>query len=239
MTRTFAFALAACLASVVPAAAEEARVPPSVTVIGEGGVSAAPDLAIVSSGVVTQAPTAAAALKANAAAMTKVLAAVKQAGIEERDVATSGIGVQPQYDYGADSSNPRSPRLVGYEVRNVVTIRSRAVDHAGDLVDSLVQAGSNQIEGFSFDVSDRNRKLDQARREAMADARRKAELYAAAAGAKLGAPLSIEEETSGNEEPMRPFAMRAKAMDAAPATPIAKGEQELRARVVVRWTLEN
>lgn len=238
MKRTFAFALLAIAATAAPAFADEARVPPSLTVTGEGSVSATPDIAIVSSGVVTQAQTAAAALKANAAAMTKVLAAVKQAGIEERDVATSGIGVQPQYDYGNDSSNPRSPRLVGYEVRNVVTIRSRNVDRAGDLVDGLVQAGSNQIEGLSFDVSDRNEKLDEARRDAVADARRKAELYATAAGVKLGAPLSIE-ETGGLEEPVRPFAMRAKAMDAAAATPIAKGEQELRARVVVRWKLEN
>ena len=238
MKRTFAFALLAIAATAAPAFADEARVPPSLTVTGEGSVSATPDIAIVSSGVVTQAQTAAAALKANAAAMTKVLAAVKQAGIEERAVATSGIGVQPQYDYGNDSSNPRSPRLVGYEVRNVVTIRSRNVDRAGDLVDGLVQAGSNQIEGLSFDVSDRNEKLDEARRDAVADARRKAELYATAAGVKLGAPLSIE-ETGGLEEPVRPFAMRAKAMDAAAATPIAKGEQELRARVVVRWKLEN
>ncbi|MFJ5489054.1 SIMPL domain-containing protein, partial [Hansschlegelia beijingensis] len=180
-----ALALAIALAALPLAAhAEGERREPSVSVVGEGSVSAVPDLAMVTSGVVSRAPTAAAALKANAAAMTKVMAALKDAGVEERDIATSGLSVQPQYDYG-DGSAPRTPKLVGYEVRNAVTVRSRALDKIGDLIDSLVTAGSNQIENLAFEVSDRSEKLDGARREAMADARRKAEIYAAGVGATL------------------------------------------------------
>lgn len=240
------FAAAAALVAAVavtahafatPALAEPRPEEGIVETSGEGSASVAPDLAIVSSGVVTSSPTAATALKANAAAMTKVFAAAKQAGIEDRDIATSGLSVQPQYDYG-DGARPRSPTLVGYEARNTVTIRVRAVDKAGSVVDTLVAAGSNQIEGLSFDVSNRSAKLDEARREAVKDARRKAELLATAAGAKLGAVLSIR-EGADEDEPVRPFAARAKALDAAAPTPIAKGEQELRAHATVRWRLED
>ncbi|RXF75301.1 SIMPL domain-containing protein [Hansschlegelia zhihuaiae] len=227
---------AAIWLAATPAHAADAA-PSAVAVSGEGMVATAPDIAIVTTGVVTRAGAAGAALKANAAAMTKVLAAIRAAGIEERDVGTSGLSVQPQYDYG-DGGTPQAPKLVGYEVRNVVTVRSRAVDRLGELIDSLVQAGSNQIEGLAFDVSDREARLDEARRAAIADARRKAALYAEAAGARLGGVLSIEEDPSA-DEPVRPFAGRAKALQAAaPATPIARGEQELRARVTVRWRLE-
>jgi uncharacterized protein YggE len=127
---------------------------------------------------------------------------------------------------------------MGYEVRNTVTVRARDLGRLGELIDGLVGAGSNQIEGLTFDVSDRSTKLDDARKQAIADARRKAELYAAGVGAKLGAPLAIDEMEVGGDEPIRPFVQRAKAMDAAPSTPIARGEQELRARVTIRWALE-
>lgn len=220
-----------------PAAAEPPS-PPSIVVSGEGMVAVAPDLALVTSGVVTRAETADAALKANASAMTKVLAAIREAGVEDRDVGTSGLSVQPVYEQPGSVSSERAPKLTGYEVRNLVSIRSRAIDRFGDLVDAMVQAGSNQIESLSFDVSDRGTKLDEARRAAVADARRKAELYAAASGTKLGPVLSLEEQSEGYDGPVRPFAARAKMMDAAPATPIARGEQELRSRVVVRWGLQ-
>lgn len=235
MKRLAALALLAALP--VAASAQEAPAPnpPAITVAGEGAAAVPPDLAIIQSGVVTRAAAAGEALKANASAMSKVLAAVKAAGVDERDVGSSGLSVQPQYDYG-DGSTPRAPRLVGYEVRNTVTIRSRAVDRLGELIDALVAAGSNQIDNLVFDVSDRETRLDEARRGALADARRKAELYAAAAGVKLGALISLDEQDVA-EAPPRPMAMRAKAMDAAP-TPIARGEQELRARVTARWSIE-
>lgn len=231
---------AACLLAPTLAFAQEPgpRPTPSVTVSGEGVAAAAPDRALLTSGVVTRAPTASAALKANAEAMTKTFAAIKKAGIEDRDVGTSGLSVQPQYDYGNTDQGQRAPKLVAYEVRNTVSIRTRNVAGIGDLVDAVVAAGSNQIDGLVFDVSDPVAKLDEARRDAIADARRKAELYAAGTGAKLGAPLMIEEQGDASPEPARPMPMRMKAMDAAaPATPIAQGEQELRVRVSVKWEL--
>lgn len=233
-----AFAVAALFALSAPALGQTAAPPPpAVSVTGEGSVTAVPDLAIITSGVVTRAPTAGAALKANAVAMTKALQALKDAGVAERDFGTSGLSVQPQYDYG-DNDNRRPATLVGYEVRNAVTIRALDVGKVGDLVDALVKAGSNQIEGLVFDISDKEAKLDEARRGAIADARRKAALFAEGAGARLGAVLSVEEDSSGGPEPVRAFAMRSKMADAAPATPIARGEQELSVRVSTKWILE-
>ncbi|MFD1704054.1 SIMPL domain-containing protein [Methylopila henanensis] len=227
-----AAAVAAGAARAEPAHGPHAR-PATISVTGEGSVSVAPDLAVVTSGVVTRAPTAAAALKANAAAMTKVIAALKAAKIEDRDVGTSGVSVQPQYDYGEN----RAPKLSGYEVRNTVTIRARDLDALGGLLDSLVESGSNQIEGLAFDVSDKDKRLDEARRAAVKDARRKAELYAEGLQVTLGEPLTVEERGSPEAAPPAPVFMRAKAMDSAQSTPIARGEQELRAVVSVRWSI--
>jgi uncharacterized protein YggE len=233
--------LAAILVIAAPSAAgaqAPAQVePPAVAVSGEGLATVAPDIAVVTSGVVTRAAAAGDALKANSTAMAKVLDALKTAGVAERDIGTSALSVQPQYDYG-DGGAPRAPKLVGYEVRNVVTVRSRQLDGLGRLLDGLVSAGSNQIEGLSFDVSDRNGKLDEARRKAVEDARRKAALYAESAGVRLGAVLSIDEQEIGGDQPVRLQAMRAKAMDSAPEVPIARGEMDLRARVIVRWAIE-
>lgn len=239
MRRAFAAALllAACSA---PALADDRPrhfAPPSISVTGEGIATAEPDIAIVTSGVVTSGQTAGAALKANAAAMTKVLTAVKAAGVADRDVGTSGLSVQPQYDYGSGGSG-KPPKLVGYEARNSVTIRARAIDKLGELIDQLVAAGSNQVEDLAFDVSNRDSKLDDARRAAAKDARRKAELFAQGAGVKLGRLLSLK-EASAEAPPAPPLAGRMKAMAAdAASTPIARGEQELRAQVTARWEIE-
>lgn len=233
--RALAFA-SAFFMLLAPAGAQPAGAPPppAVTVAGEGVAIAVPDLALVTSGVVTRAPSAVAALRANAAAMNKVFAELKSARIEDRDFGTVGVTVQPQYDYG-DGSAPRAPRIVGYEARNAVTVRARDLDRLGELLDRLAAAGSNQIDGLVFDVSDREAKLDQARRAAVADAKRKAELLAAGAGARLGPVLAIDEQEGGAPVP---FTARAKAMEDAAATPVARGEQELRVRITARWLLE-
>ncbi|WP_245258565.1 SIMPL domain-containing protein [Methylopila sp. M107] len=232
-------ALSACAAAMLFAgsAAAQQTPPPSIVIVGEGVVSAPPDIALVTSGVVTRASTAGAALKANSAAMAKVLAAVKAAGVEDRDVGTSDLAVQPTYESPGTFSSDRAAKLTGYEVRNMVSIRSRAIDKFGELIDSIVQSGANQVESLGFDVSDRNSRLDEARKSAVADARRKAELYAAASGAKLGALLSLDEAESGADGPSRQFATRSKSAGYEMATPIARGEQELRVRVTARWAL--
>ena len=230
---TLAFALAASGAAALRAEPAE---PSALTVTGEASIAAAPDIAVITSGVVTQAPTAAAALKANATAMAKLLAALKDARVEDRDVGTSGLAVQPLYDYSNDNSRAGAPRLTGYEARNAVTIRARDIDGLGELIDRLAQSGSNQIDSLAFDFADRGVKLDVARRAAVADARRKAQLYAESANVALGPVLSID-ETAGDASPPQPFAGRMKAM-AADATPIARGEQEVRAKVVMRFGLK-
>jgi uncharacterized protein YggE len=216
---------------------DDTRAIPAIVVTGEGVATVTPDIAIVTSGVVTRAETAGEALSANSAAMDKVLATLKAAKVADRDMGTSGLSVQPQYDYGDGSSGSKAPKLVGYEVRNTVTIRARDLDGLGALLDKLVAAGSNQIEGLVFDVADRSKSLNEARRSAVADAREKAELFAEAAKAKLGAVIGIEDQEI-SDAPVRQFTARAKAMDAAAAVPIARGEQELRARVSIRWALE-
>lgn len=214
------------------------REPPSITVSGQGLVSVAPDRAVVTSGVVTRAASAAAALKANAAAMNKVMTALKAQKVEDRDVSTSGLSVQPQYDYGdGQNQGPRTPKLVGYEARNAVAVRTRDLAGLGELIDALVAAGSNQIDGLEFVVSDKGAKLDEARKSAITEARRKAELYAAGAGVRLGAPLSIEEQELGGAPQPQMFAARAKSMDAVAASPVSPGEQELGVRVTASWEL--
>lgn len=229
--------LAACSATAQADDRPHNGAPPSISVTGEGIATAEPDIAIITSGVVTSGQTAGAALKANAAAMTKLLSAVKAAGVADRDVGTSGLSVQPQYDYGAGGTG-KPPRLTGYEARNSVTLRARDVGKLGELIDQLVAAGSNQVEDLAFDVSEREAKLDEARRAAAKDARRKGELFAQGAGVKLGRLLALQEGAAEAPRP-EPLAGRMKAMAAdAPSTPIARGEQELRAKVTARFEIE-
>ncbi|MFD1332813.1 SIMPL domain-containing protein [Methylopila musalis] len=229
--------LAAAAASVLAVGAARAEPrgdrPFHITLTGEGVATAAPDIAVITTGVVTRAANAGEALKANAEAMTKVIAALKDAKIAEKDFGTSGLTVQPQYDY----SDGRAPTLTGYEVRNAVTIRAREIDRLGGLLDTLVAAGSNQIDGLAFEVSNSDAKLDEARRAAVADAKRKAELYAASAGVTLGKVESIEENETQQASP-RPLTLRMQAKDASAPTPIVRGEQEMRVEVRVRWAIQ-
>src|SRR5690242_10842800 len=196
-----------------------------VTVTGEASIAVAPDMATMRVGVSSQEKTAREASEANARQMTGVLAAIKGAGVAERDVQTSRLSLQPQYD-----PNKGTPRLTGFQASNQVTIRIRDVDSLPIVLDRAIAAGANEMSGIEFGVSEQSKLLDQARDDAIADARRKAELYAKAAGAKLGRVVSITEE--GSSPPPRPMqAMRAGAV------PVAPGEQTLRAVVTVSYEL--
>lgn len=199
-----------------------------ITVTGEASVSVAPDMALMRIGVTTVGKTAREASEANAKQMTAVLAAIEQSGIPDRDVQTSQLSVQPQYD----PSDRGTARLTGFQVTNRVTVRIRNVDAMPMILDRAIAAGANEMSGIEFVVSEHSKILDEARAEAIADARRKAELYARAAGAKLGRVVSITEEGSG--APPRPVmqAMRAGAV------PVAPGEQTLRSTVTVSYRLE-
>lgn len=208
--------------------------PRTISLIGHGETRVAPDLAVVTVGVLKQAATAAEALAANTEAMNSVMAALKAAGIDAKDIQTSNFMVAPRYAYG-DNTEP--PRLTGYDVSNNVTIAVRKLPQLGGLLDTLVSAGSNQINGISFQVSKPDQALDQARREATEDATRKAKLYAAAMQVKLGPVLSISEGVNF-APPVPPMmkTMRASA-EMSSDVPVSGGEQALAIDVNVTWEI--
>jgi hypothetical protein len=186
-----AIVIAAGTQLATPALAQTA--PPAViSVTGEATVSVPPDQAQIDGGVTSEAKSAREASDANNAAMGKVLLALKGAGIEEKDYQTSRLSLQPQYAPNKVSSGPM--QIVGYRASNRVTVRLRDVIKVASVIDTLVGAGANEIGGINFTVSQASKLLDDARTQAIADARRKAEIYAKAAGVTLGEPLSISEE---------------------------------------------
>jgi uncharacterized protein YggE len=205
--------------------------PPTISVSGEGTVSVPPDTAIIDGGVSTEARSAREASEANNAAMGKVLLALKAGGLDEKDVQTSRLSLQPQY---AQQTKPRPNVISGYRASNRVTIRLRDVTKVAAAIDTLMSSGANEIGGINFVVEKASKLLDDARTEAIADARRKAEIYAKAAGVTLGAPVSISEDGGGAPAPM---AFRKMAGVAASA-PVAQGEETLRVNVNVAWEIK-
>ncbi|MBR0755164.1 SIMPL domain-containing protein [Bradyrhizobium jicamae] len=204
--------------------------PPAISVSGEATVSVAPDQAQVDGGVTTDAKTAREASDANNAAMGKVLAALKSAGVDEKDFQTARLSLQPKY--APDRAGPSA--VIGYRASNRVTIKVRDVTKVANVIDALVGGGANEIGGINFTVSQASRMLDDARTKALADARRKAEIYATAAGVTLGEPLSITEE--GGATPLFRSKMAA-PMAAAPAQ-VAAGEETLSVTVNVTWAIK-
>lgn len=211
-----ALAVSPALAQVTP--------PPTISVSGEGTVSVPPDMALIDGGVTSDAKTARAASEANNNAMGKVLLELKSAGIDAKDVQTSRLSLQPQY---AQQTRPGPNVVTGYRASNRVTIRLRDVTKVAATIDTLVASGANEIGGINFMVEKASKLLDEARDRAVADARRKAEIYAKAAGVTLGTPVSISEEGGGAPAPM---AFR-KMADVAASAPIAQGEETLRVTV--------
>jgi len=212
-----------------PALAEEAP-PPTISVTGEASVSVPPDLALIDAGVSTEAKTAREASEANNAAMGKVLLALKGAGIEEKDFQTSRLSLQPQY--APNRSGPNA--VTGYRATNRVTIKLHDVTKVAGTIDLVTGAGANELGGIGFMVSSASKLLDEAREQAVADARRKAEIYAKAASVTLGAPVSISEENPPGPGPYRKMA----AGMAAAAAPVATGEETLRVMVSVSWAIK-
>jgi uncharacterized protein len=178
--------------------------------------------------VTSDARTAREASDANSAAMGKVLLALKGAGIEGKDYQTSRLSLQPQYPPNRQGPSP----VVSYRASNRVTIRLRDVTKIANVIDTLVGAGANDIGGTNFMVSQASKLLDDARTQAVADARRKAEIYVKAGGVTLGAPLSISEEGAAP----RPV-FRAK-MAAEMVAPVAQGEETLSVTVNVSWAIK-
>lgn len=208
--------------------------PPMITVSGEGTVSVPPDLALVDGGVTSEAKTAREASEANNTAMSKVLASLKSAGIDDKDLQTSRLSLMPQY--AQQSRQNGGPNVInGYRASNRITIRVRDVKKVAATIDTLVSSGANEVGGINFIVTKASELLDEARTQAVADARRKAELYAKAAGVTLGTPVSISED--GANAPPAPMMLRKAAADFASA-PVAQGEEVLRVNVSVSWEIK-
>ena len=215
----------------LPALAAETP-PATIAVTGEGQVEAAPDMATVSLGVQTDADTAAAAMAENSAKLAAVIERLKASGIEPRDIQTSGLSLGPRYDYGQQDGTP--PKVAGYTASNMVTVRVRALDKVGAVLDGVVADGANTLNGLSFGLADDRPLMDEARAEAVADAAARAALYAGAAGVKLGRVMTIAE--AGGYAPPRPMAMEAgfaKASD----MPVAQGELTISASVSVIYEI--
>ena len=205
---------------------------PSIAVVGSGTAAGRPDTAEVTAGVIAQSSTAAQALAQNTASMEKVLKAVAALGIAQKDIQTINVSVIPQRRQGRpDAQQP--PEIVGYEVSNQVRVTVRDLNVLGRLLDELVSQGTNALGGIRFFVANPAPLLDQARAQAGADARRKAEVYAKAAGVRLGRVLSIRESA--------PAAPRFEGvrMQALSAVPVAPGEQEFQASVSVTYAIRS
>jgi uncharacterized protein YggE len=226
MMRGLIFAAALAVAGALPAAAQPDKLPHLITVTGEGEIAVVPDVALIGAGVTTTGKTAREASEANAKVMTSVMAALKAAGIAEQDVQTARLSLHPVRD---NKSNEL--RISGFQASNQVTVKLRDVAKTAEAIDRLVAAGANDIAGIQFVVSSPSKPLDEARAAAIADARRKAEVYAKAANVLLGAAVSITEE--GSVAPSPVMMRAAKGAE----TPVSPGEQIQRISVSVSYEL--
>jgi len=216
--------LAACKPAAAPAVAGNATL---VSVSADAEERKAPDVAVVSTGITSLAADANTAIRRNAEQMQLLMAALKAAGIAGKDVQTSGVSLNPDYQYVAS----RPPRIKGYYASNTVNVTVREIGALGGLLDALVAAGANQINGPSFDIADKDAVLDEARGLALAKARTRADSYAKRLGLRVLRVVSVD-ETGGRAAPIL-HAMRGRAVaeqaatDAAANAPIAPGENVL------------
>ncbi|MBL0946878.1 SIMPL domain-containing protein [Brevundimonas sp.] len=198
--------------------------PPYLSLAAYGEVKVAPDMATINFGVMTEAATAEAAMRQNAQYMERVMAALRRAGIAERDIQTSGLNLSAQYDYLPN----QPPRLRGYQAVNRVTVTVRDLSRVGTTADAVVSAGVNQIDGISFGLTDRTAAEDQARRLAVRDLQRKASLYAEALGVRLGGIRGLSEGTSMSAPPPMPYARAEMMVQSDAATSVSPGELTVR-----------
>lgn len=201
-------------------------------IVAQGTVQRVPDVAVISAGVVTTAGTAKAAMASNATAMARVLAALRGSSVAERDIATAQIGLSPQYRYVEN----QPPVVVGYQANNSVTVRFRDIAKSGSILDALVAAGANQINGPSLTIDKPEAAQDEARAEAVKIARSRAELYAKAAGMTVKRIVAISESSSMSGPLPMPY-VRAQMADSAAKSEIVPGEQDIGVTVNVTFEL--
>ena len=203
-------------------------------VAASGEVTRVPDIAVISTGVVTRAATATAAIQQNATRMERVRAALKRAGIEDKDIQTSSINLNPEYVY----AERQPPRLTGYTASNQVSVRFRDIRKTGEILDALVAEGANQINGPSLTIDKPEQALDEARLKAIANGRARADLYARALGMRVTRLLSVSESGGYAVPPPMPMYARAEAMSADASTKIDPGEQKVQVSVAMSFELQ-
>ncbi len=232
-----ALAGVASLALITTTHASDKQVP-IISLSATGSVQIAPDMALISVGVLREAKTARAALNANNQAMADVLASLKETGIEDRDLQTSGFNIQPKYTYPKRQSSgvQPAPTIEGYSVNNNLTIRIRDIDLTGEVLDKVVTLGVNSGGNVQFTNSDKASILKKARTRAVQSAIEKANTLTSAANIKLGKVLSINEGFSSPRP--RPIAQaRMSIQEDAGAVPIASGENQYSVTVQMSWEL--
>jgi uncharacterized protein YggE len=197
-----------------------------------GEVTRVPDVAIITAGVVSRSATATGALQDSAGRMSRVLAALRAAGVEPRDIQTSNVSLNPEYRYPQD----QAPQLVGYTASNNVTVRFRDIRSSGKILDALVREGANQINGPTLVVDKPEAALDEARAKAIATGRARADLYARSLGMRVVRIVSIDENGESYAAPPPPVPMVAR-MEAA-QTKIDPGEQKLQVNLAMVFELQ-
>ena len=237
-----ASAAAACPRASVAQGFDERTPPPSLSVVGHGKVSAVPDVADINIGVVSQGQTAKDALRSNSDAMEGLQKVLRERGVAAKDIETKQIQVSPVYSH-PDPRRPTAnsedfvPKVVGYRVTNSVEVTVREIAKLGEMLDAVVVAGANQVTGIAFRVDKPEQLLDQARKLAMADAKRKAELLAGEAGIVLGPARHIVEAGGMPPRPTMLGGGAPQMMMARSAAPVAAGEQELSVSVQVSYSI--
>ena len=233
--------LLAAAALAVPAAAQAqtaVQVQPisgtRLDISATGEVSRVPDVAIISTGVVTRAPTATGAIQQNAARMERVRTALRRAGIADKDIQTSSINLNPEYRYEQN----KAPILTGYTASNQVSVRFRDIAKTGEILDVLVAEGANQINGPSLTIDKPEEALDEARLKAIANGRARADLYARALGMRVTKLLSVSESGGYAVPPPMPMYARVEAMSADASTKIDPGEQKVQVSVAMSFELQ-
>jgi uncharacterized protein YggE len=228
---------AAAMAAPAAAPAQTSMVQPiagtRLDVSASGEVTRVPDVAIISTGVVTRAATASAAIQQNAARMERVRAALRRAGIEDKDIQTSSINLNPEYTYQQN----KAPVLNGYSASNQVSVRFRDIAKTGEILDALVAQGANQINGPNLTIDKPEQALDEARLKAVANGRARADLYARALGMRVVRLLSVTESGGYAAPPPMPvYAMAERSSDAS--TKIDPGEQKVSVSVAMSFELQ-
>ena len=211
-------------------AADDDKAERFVSVSATGSVVAVPDTAYITAGVLTEGDTAREALSRNNATTAKLIDGLKAAGIAAKDIQTSQLNVSPRYTQAKEG---RPATVSGYTVSNQVRVTVRDVKRLGEILDQAITLGANQMHGIAFEVSTAEQLKDDARKLAMQNARRRADLYATAAGAQLGPVLRISEDVTDAGRPMLQ-----KSRVALSAVPVEAGTQTLEVEVHVTYALK-